>query len=212
MKNTVKLDSFYGNDLSIAMAAWTSTAAELTPERTARVREFVISLAQERHTVPFEHTYLNFQFHTDIATHIHVLKHRIGVSVSSQSFRWKEQETDGYIPDDWDIFAANELYKFQVEAFEKYHAMIDYLVSNGMTRKRAKESARYFLPYSTMLHYSVSMNFHSFAHFVGLRADQHAQMEIRELAKSMLHQVYKTGAFRAAIEGWNLKQYLDLDV
>lgn len=202
--------SHFGSDRDIALAAWTSTVSEMTPEREARVHSFVVSLAKEKHTVPFEHTYLRFMLHTDIATHIHFLKHRIGVSVSSQSFRWKEQDVYGYTPSDWDDESIAKLLDFQTLCFNMYHNMISTLTAKGMPRKRAKETARYFLPYSTMIHYEVSMNFHSFAHFANLRADEHAQLEVRELCLDMLHQVKDTNVFNAALEGWGLNRFIEL--
>lgn len=205
MNNTVGLVNIFGDDTTIALAAWTSTGTELTQERKDRIPEFVKSLARDKHTVPFEHTLLTFRLNTDIATHIHVLKHRIGVSVSSQSFRWKEQKTDsGYIPSDWNDEWKSTLDKFQQESYRLYHACVNDLVANGMERKRAKESARFFLPYSAMLEYIVTFNFHSFAKFCILRNDPHAQMEVRAISRQMIELVQETHHFDAAIEGWGI--------
>lgn len=39
---------------------------------------------------------------TDIASHIHLIKHRIGVSVNTESARYKELHEDKYyLPQDW---------------------------------------------------------------------------------------------------------------
>lgn len=208
MRNSVKLTGLYGDDKGIALAAWTSTDTEITADKLARIPEFVEKLAKDKHTVPFEHNLLTFKFKTDLATQIHVMKHRIAVSMSSQSFRWKEQKTDeGYIPEDWvgayEQWAFN-LRKFQALSSKLYHDCLHSLVDLGMDKKRAKESARYFLPYSVMLEYIVTFNFHSFAKFCQLRHDPHAQLEVRKLCHDMIGQVEDTRVFPAALRGWGI--------
>lgn len=205
MQNSVELIDIHGNDEIVALRAWTSTGIEITDKHRERIPEFVKQLASEKHTVPFEHTLISFRVKSDIATHIHFLKHRIGVSISSQSFRWKEQKTDAaYVPDDWNDEWKENLVKFQDTAFQLYHAAIESLVDGGMERKRAKETARFFLPYSTMLEYIVTFNLHSFAKFCILRHDPHAQKEIRDLCHQMIGQVEDTRRFPAALEGWKI--------
>lgn len=62
-------------------------------------------------------------------------------------------------------------------------------------RSRAKESARFYLPYAKQITCDVMFNFRSFANFIKLRYSTHAQLEIREIAKKMLQCVIDTGAF-----------------
>ena len=78
MKNEVELLGYYGDDLTHACSAWTSTSRELTPEKTERVGKLLSMLASEGHHTPFEKSALHFLVTVDQATHIHLLKHRIG--------------------------------------------------------------------------------------------------------------------------------------
>ena len=102
MRNDVKLLGVYGDDTIHACSAWTSTSRELTPEKLARVDKLLAMLAREGHMTPFEKSSLHFLCSTEIASHIHLLKHRVGVSINAESARYKEFKVDKfYVPSDW---------------------------------------------------------------------------------------------------------------
>ena len=102
MKNTVELLGYYGTDLVHAQSAWTSTSRDLSEEKLERVDKLLTMLATEGHHTPFEKSSLHFLVTVDQATHIHLLKHRIGVSINGESARYKELKEDNtYLPDDW---------------------------------------------------------------------------------------------------------------
>lgn len=189
MKNTVELIGHYGSDLTHACSAWTSTSRELTPEKMERVPALLKMLADAGHHTPFEKSMLHFLVRVDTATHIHLLKHRIGVSINGESARYKElKEPECLIPSDWPEEIKMSLQYHHDSAVELYHYQIKKL-EPIVGRKRAKESARFFLPYSNILTLDVSFNWRSFHHFLSLRAKPDAQLEIRELAEEMLKQV-----------------------
>lgn len=205
----VELVAIHGDDITPAQAAWYSTAKELSTDKLARVPPMLRTLAEGdapehlAHSVPFEHTLLSFRVTSEIATHIHFLKHRIGVSISSQSARWMELKQDTYyIPDDWPN-EYRDFYKKNIDdCFVLYHALIEGLQGSGMSRKRAKESARFVLPYATQIRYLVTFNFLSFIHFQNLRNTDHAQREIRLIAAEMLRLVRETGRFTHSLAAW----------
>ena len=186
-ENTVELIDFGGGDLNHAMSAWTSTSRDLSSEKIARIGSLLITLAENEHGTPFEKSYLQFLVHSDIASHIHMLKHRIGVSINGQSARYREFTEDAfYIPRDWPIGEQTLLEQHMTECFRKYHATVNILMSKGYSRARAKESARFYLPYGIQIYTDISFNMRSFAHFVTLRSSQHAQVEIKEISVKML--------------------------
>ena len=194
--NSVELIGHYGSDESHALSAWTSTSRDLTDEKRDRMDKLLTMLAQNGHHTPFEKSYLQFLVTCDTASHIHIIKHRIGVSVNAESARYKELKEDKYyVPVDWpqkeqDAFVANT-----EEQYKLYHNTLDSLVEQGIDRKRAKESARFYLPYSNQLVLDVGFNFRSFMHFQGLRNSEHAQLEIKNIAQAMLELVRETGQF-----------------
>lgn len=201
--NKVELVGFYGSDLTHALSAWTSTARDLTEDRRARVGKLLTMLATESHHTPFEKSTLHFLATTDIATHIQLLKHRIGVSINGESARYKELKDDKfYLPQDWDEEELGLYITHMEEALARYHACLARLVAKGMDRKRAKESARFYLPYGNQLTVDISFNFRSFAHFVGLRYTTHAQREICDLTGKMLQIVKDLGAFPRTLEAF----------
>ena len=87
-----------------------------------------------------------------------------------------------------------------------YHACIKDL-EPLLGRKRAKESARFFKTYNSQIQADVMFNMRSFANFQKLRNSQHAQLEIKDIAKQMLNLVKNiTGnPFKYTLESWKLE-------
>ena len=207
--NKVELIGYYGSDETHALSAWTSTSRELNDEKRGRINKLLTMLAKDGHHTPFEKSSLHFLVTSDIASHIHLLKHRIGVNINAESARYKEFTIDKfYIPYDWPDKQKNELEQHIKNSFEKYHNCIKELEANGVSRKRAKESARFYLPYGIQITCDVMFNWRSFAHFQKLRNDGHAQLEIRDIAQKMLTLVEETNAFPATIEAMKAARML----
>ena len=224
MRNKVQLLGYYGGDESHCLSAWQSTNVELGLELPEEVserihalfeetvkskkkssKELLSMLAQHGHHTPFEKSALHFQITGDIASHIHCLKHRIGISVNSESARYKELSDKWYLPEDWDeveptvtdeMFCvgidnrftftwADVLDKYAILGHKLYHEAVKQLTP-VLGRKRAKESARYFLPYNKQLDFDMMFNFRSFVHFVKLRGSSQAQEEIQDIANQMV--------------------------
>jgi thymidylate synthase (FAD) len=198
MKNTVELLGYYGSDQVHAQSAWTSTSRDLTPEKLDRVESLLTMLAKEGHHTPFEKSSLHFLVNVDQATHIHLLKHRIGVSINGESARYKELKEDKtYIPEDWLLghesstehgiltHWADTLATQSAVMNKLYHQCLEDL-SPILGRKRAKESARFFKTMNSQITMDIMFNWRSFYHFLKLRNSEHAQLEVRELAQEML--------------------------
>ncbi len=79
-ENSVELVGYYGSDETHALSAWTSTSRELNDDKRNRIDKLLTMLATEGHHTPFEKSSLHFLVTTDIASHIHLLKHRIGIN------------------------------------------------------------------------------------------------------------------------------------
>lgn len=201
--NHVELIDTYGGDETHALSAWTSTSRDLTPEKRGRMEKLLTQLARDGHHTPFEKSAIHFLVTTEIATHIQIIKHRIGVPFNAESARYKELKDDKfYLPVDWDQDEL-DLYSTHMEqCFERYHGAVERLVAKGMPRKRAKESARFYIPYGNQLTADVMFNFRSFNHFLGLRYSNHAQLEIRNLAAEMLRQVAQKGGFEMTLRAF----------
>lgn len=203
--NKVILVGVYGDDQTHALSAWTSTSRELTPEKTARIPQLLKMLADNGHHSVFEKSSLHFLVTTDVSTHIHIIKHRIGVSVNAESARYKELKDDKfYVPFDWDDEERALYVEHMEQALQRYHETLVRLTTKGMSRKRAKESARFYIPYGNQITSDLMFNFRSFNHFLKLRYSLHAQAEVRELAKQMIGLVASTGKFHHTLVAFNL--------
>ena len=73
-------------------------------------------------------------------------------------------------------------------------------------RKRAKESARYFKTYNSQITCDVMFNMRSFHNFLTQRMDDHAQLEIQQIASQMLELVKNIEGepFKHTLKAWNL--------
>jgi len=199
--NSVSLIGYYGSDEIIACSAWTSTSRNLSEDKKNRIPALINMLWRDGHETPFEKGMVHFLVDTEIASHIHLLKHRIS-SMNAESARYKELKEDKfYIPDDWKGICPDENsiktggrdWAEMLEAYTKtgnelYHQCLKDLEPT-LGRKRAKESARFFKTYNSQIQADISFNMRSFANFLKLRNSEHAQKEIREIAAQMLQLV-----------------------
>jgi thymidylate synthase ThyX len=131
----------------------------------------------------------------------------VGVEINSESARYKELVDKYYIPCDWlDLKVNNEsLYEAGLAQYKDltwaevlmehsehgnklYHECAKQ-TTEILGRKRAKESSRYFLGYNKQLDYDMQMSFQAFIHFLQLRGNPAAQIEIKAIAYRMLQLV-----------------------
>lgn len=203
MKNLVELIGHYGSDETHGLSAWTSTSRDLDDEKRARIPKLLGFLAENEHHTPFEKSALHFLVTVDQATHIHLLKHRIGVSINAESARYKELKEDKmYIPADWHVSSGkfNTLLSLHFDGTDTWADILSAYAQLGndlyhkaleqftpvLGRKRAKESARFFKTMNSQITLDVMFNWRSFYHFQTLRNSPDAQVEVREIAQQML--------------------------
>lgn len=208
MKNTVILLGWYGGDEAIACSAWTSTSRQLSPEKRERIPALIKQLWNAEpvpHGTPFEKGIVHFLVNCDIASHIHLLKHRIS-AINAESARYKELKDDKfYIPEDWDDRWIDILSEHTSKSNALYHKCIKEL-EPLLGRKRAKESARFFKTYNSQIESDVMFNMRSFHNFLNQRMDNHAQIEIQNIARQMLDLVknIEGNPFEHTIKAWGL--------
>ena len=221
MDNKVELLGYYGGDEVNACSAWTSTSRTLTPDKKDRIPKLLKMLAENGHETPFEKSIVHFLVDTDIASHIHLLKHRIS-SLNAESARYKELKEDKYyIPPDFGVQRTQENWvKFgNSDAFNWADTLLQYTELGNklyhsclkdlepvLGRKRAKESARYFKTYNSQIQADVMFNWRSFVNFQRLRNSEHAQKEIKDIADKMLNIVksIEGNPFKYTLEAFGL--------
>lgn len=217
MNNKITLLGHYGSDEIIACSAWTSTSRDLTEDKKSRIPKLINMLWSDGHETPFEKGVVHFLVDTEIASHIHLLKHRIA-SINAESARYKELKEDKfYIPEDWNVNRTDDIQFGNSDAFnwadtlmqytelgnKLYHACLKDL-EPVLGRKRAKESARFFKTYNSQIEGDIMFNMRSFANFLKLRRSEHAQKEIREVADQMLQLVKQIDGnpFEHTLKAW----------
>lgn len=198
-RNKIELIGIYGSDEIIACSAWTSTSRNLTNDKRNRIPKMLEDLWKNGHETPFEKGIVHFLVDSEIASHIHMLKHRIS-SINGESARYKELKEDKYyLPEDWigiypkEPNTLNEYFKGDwFHILEKYTELGNKLYHQCLSeltpvlgRKRAKESARFFKTYNSQIEVDIMFNMRSFANFLNLRKSEEAQKEIRDIATEM---------------------------
>lgn len=236
MDNKAILIGHYGGDKTHCLAAWSSTFLELDLEmpvdiedrvdviidyilsnskRIRNIEELLRYLAQENHTSPFRFSTLHFVTTTEIATHIQFLKHSVALSAeNAESARYKELKEDKfYLPKDWleygekGEFWYNTL-KTQSDKLNKmYHNCLKDLIESGMSKTRAKESARYFKMYNSQINSNKIMSFDGFVQIYKKRnALTTSQKEIAVVVEQMLDEIksIKGNPFEYSLKAFHL--------
>ena len=161
-------------------------AAKEEPAKTKRRAERCYEM---KHDSVWEHVAVTFRIEGISRACSHQLvRHRLA-SYCQESQRYcrydKIEEVD---VDDWmvippDVKASKN--SAVLRAF-KAHAIQGLLAYKEMLRDGVKpEDARFLLPEGTKTNLIATMNLRQFFHFLDMRADSHAQWEIRELAREM---------------------------
>ena len=192
-KGFVRLVDVMGDDSAIVQAARVSYGKGT---KTRHEDEGLIRyLLRHRHTTPFEQCELKFHVKVPMDAWRQWIRHRTA-SVNEYSTRYSEAIDDKQTtkPDEWrtqgkinkqgsgnfiDTHLLGETLsyaeaKFHKEAETLYKARIDYGV--------AREQARKDLPLSTYTMAYWKIDLHNLLHFLSLRMDSHAQLEIRSYA------------------------------
>ncbi len=185
----VELVSVMGNDLTVVRAARVSTGSgSKGPEKDRRLIEY---LMKHRHETPFEHVVFTFHVKCPIFVARQWFRHRIA-SYNEKSARYSEMEEEFYMPekmraqhpkdkqasiesDEIDHERAKEIIQDVYDhAYKAYRELLDMGV--------ARELARIVLPMALYTEFYWTVNMRSLMNFLSLRADSHAQKEIREYA------------------------------
>jgi thymidylate synthase (FAD) len=144
------------------------------------IRAHIKARLEDGHLSVFEHASFTFGIEGITRTCSHQLvRHRIA-SYSQQSQR--HTEPSRYVLPE-SIRQRNICARILIKASEAYNL----LVASGVSR----EDARFILPQACTTNLVLTMNARSLMNFFDLRLSEHAQWEIRDLAKLMLGEVIK---------------------
>lgn len=180
----VKLIKYTENSLDLIVRMAHSTRKnylEKDWEEKISQNDFVKELISWGHEGVFEH--IIFTFHVSevsrCLTH-QLVRHRIASYLQQSSRHVVSKKEDYVIPQSVaKTVHETQHYKEWMEwQWDNYKRMINMGIP--------VEDARYLLPDGYFTHITLTMNCRELRHFFELRCDEHAQWEIREMAKEML--------------------------
>ena len=190
VKMQVELLDHMGNDETVVSAARVSFDKRAETYPPDANHGLIRYLARNRHEIPFAHPHLTIT--APIAVRAQAFKHKVGFVESELSRRYVSEEPDWYLPvfrerapsvkqGSGAAFANPEQSAFQDDYEEVMNNCIG-LYNRFIKAGVAPEQARFILPQGVMTQWVWTGSLLAFSRFYNLRADSHAQQEIRELA------------------------------
>jgi thymidylate synthase (FAD) len=193
----VRLIDYMGGDASIVQAARVSYGAGTKTVREDR--NLINYLMRHRHTTPFEMVELKFHVKLPIFVARQWIRHRTA-NVNEQSLRYSVMPDEFYVPSKETIgFQSRrnrqgreseevppELRQRVVALLrtnsERVYPEYEQMIEDGI----ARELARICLPVSAYTEWYWKIDLHNLFHFLSLRADPHAQYEIRAYSEVLI--------------------------
>lgn len=165
------------------------------PRLKDRDKKLIKYLAEHNHWTPFAHVVISVHIKAPIPIRAQFAKHTVGLVMNEVSRRyvvdspefyvpdWRSKPTDGAKQGSSDFIrdeTVHDLDSVYLEVIEKAKEAYEELLSRGV----APEQARFVIPQGTYTEWWWTGSLAAFARVVKLRADPHAQWEIREYAEA----------------------------
>jgi thymidylate synthase (FAD) len=204
----IRVIDYMGDDSAIVQAARVSYGRGT--KKKSEDQALIKYLMRHRHTTPFEMCEIKFHLKMPLFVARQWLRHRTA-NVNEYSARYSIMDKEFYLPEceqmssqslvnnqgrgnvvpnDQALDIRNRLKRDAEQCYESY----EYFLSEDENNQKfglARELARMNLPvnFYTQMYWKIDL--HNLLHFLSLRADGHAQYEIRVYAEEMLKIVEK---------------------
>jgi thymidylate synthase (FAD) len=193
----IRVIDYMGDDAAIEQAARVSYAAGT--RRVSETRDLLRYLMRHRHSTPFEMCEIKFHIRLPIFVARQWIRHRTA-NVNEHSARYSEMPDQFHIPAAKDLAqqsATNLQGRGEPLSVEDVAAVLRILYADArrchddyqtlMNKHHlSRELARINLPIGAYTEWFWKIDLHNLFHFLSLRADHHAQWEIRQYADVML--------------------------
>jgi thymidylate synthase (FAD) len=197
----VRVIDYMGSDQSIVQAARVSYGKGT--KKRHMDRGLIRYLLRHRHTTPFEMCEIKLHMRVPMDCWRQWIRHRTA-NVNEYSTRyslaidatqttlpgeWRIQSTsnrqgsDGLVTDD----LGNELTNQETELHNLARDIYNKRIELGVAREQARKD----LPLSTYTEAYWKIDLHNLLHFLALRMDPHAQLEIREYSNTIANEIVK---------------------
>ena len=191
---SIELVDYMGIDETVVGAARVSYGKEMNLEDKEGNQKLINFLMKNRHTSPFEQVVLVFRCKMPIFVAREWVRHRTA-RLNEFSARYAQLANEVYTPTADRIQGQDKVNKqgsagavdlVQKEQFLFRHSVLTNEAFNSYQKSIddgvAKELARIDLPLSTYTKWIWQCDMHNLLHFIGLRAAEQAQWEIRQYA------------------------------
>ncbi len=189
-KGFVRLVDFMGGDGGVVDSARVSYGGKSKGEEADR--KLIAYLLKHQHMTPFEQAVFKFHVSAPIFVMRQWIRHRMA-SYNEISARYTEVKDEFYIPSKWraqdvrnkqgSVAAPTLDHAELTQKFEGQVAAALKLYREMLAAGVARELARMILPVNAYTQFYWTVNARSLMHFIGLRADTHAQWEIQQYAE-----------------------------
>lgn len=197
----IRVIDYMGSDESIVQAARVSYGAGT--KKVSEDRGLIRYLMRHDHTTPFEMCEIKFHVRVPMDCWRQWIRHRTAnvneystrYSIAIDSFQktnsaeWRSQSSDnkqgsgGFLSKDLGTLFSNE----EAELLNNIKAVYEKRISAGIAREQARKD----LPLSTYTEAYWKIDLHNLFHFLKLRMDSHAQLEIRSYANVIGEEIVK---------------------
>lgn len=204
----VRVVDYMGDDGAVVQAARVSYGKGT--KKVSQDRGLINYLMRHRHTTPFEMCDIKLHIKLPIFVARQWIRHRTA-SVNEYSARYSILDKEFYIPDHQHLAAQSEinnqgrgeiltgneaervltlLKQDAVQTYGHYQEMLNLDEKGNVLDENksglARELARMNIPVNFYTQWYWKINLHNLMHFLSLRADSHAQYEIRVYAEAIL--------------------------
>ena len=190
-----------GDDSSVVQAARVSYGEGT--KKMSDDRTLIRYLLRHRHTTPFEMAEIKILIRVPMDCWRQWIRHRTA-SVNEYSTRYSLaiDSAQATPPDQWraqatnnrqgsaglmSIDAGEQLTELERELLQKARQVYQERIDRGVAREQARKD----LPLSTYTEAYWKIDLHNLLHFLALRMDSHAQLEIRDYATTLGEQIVK---------------------
>jgi thymidylate synthase (FAD) len=190
-----------GDDSSIVQAARVSYGAGT--KKVSDDRTLIRYLLRHRHTTPFEMVEVKFLIRVPMDCWRQWIRHRTA-NVNEYSTRYSVaiDSSQTTLPGEWRAqsdsnrqgsgeYLDAELGESLTLAETEFQDHAKKLYQQRLDSGVAREQARKDLPLCTYTEAYWKIDLHNLLHFLSLRMDSHAQLEIREFSKAIGHNIMK---------------------
>lgn len=200
----VRVIDYLGSDQSIVQAARVSYGKGT--KQVSQDRGLIRYLLRHRHTTPFEMCEIKLHIRIPMDAWRQWIRHRTAnVNEYSTRYSLAIESAQTTYPDQWrmqstdnkqgssgffDAKIGNEMTADEKYLHEKTREIYNKRVAQGVAREQARKD----LPLSTYTEAYWKIDLHNLLHFLELRMEKNAQLEIREYANTIGNEIVKRWA------------------